>query len=133
MRLNHALGDAQDGRPGVGGTVQMRDGYEHRGVPVDLKTVPSPRPGPQLFSPKSNDGGFYPVVAYPRDALIREETGTTRLYVTVTPDGTPERVEVIKSSGSLSLDRAASNGIRLWHWPEGGRRKFLIPVQFILR
>ena len=77
MGMNHALGDAPDGRPDVGGTVQKRNGYEHRGVPIAQNAVPSPRPGLQLFSPKSNDGGYYPKVQYPHDAMMREETGTT--------------------------------------------------------
>lgn len=67
--------------------MHKRNGYEHRGVPVALKPVPSPRPGPQLFSPNPNDGGYYPKVQYPHDALMREETGTTSLHVTVAPDG----------------------------------------------
>lgn len=102
---------------------------------VAPKTLPSRPSGPQVFSGSArNDGGFYPKVEFPRDALLRHETGTTTLYVVVAPDGTPEKIEIKETSGSFSLDRAASSGVkRLWHWPAGERREFLVPIEFVLR
>ena len=99
------------------------------------KSLPSRPSGPTLFTGDAKkDGGYYPKVDYPRDAMLRRETGEVRLYVVVSPDGTPEKVEVKDSSGFFSLDRVALAGVRrLWHWPPGERREYIVPIEFVIR
>lgn len=60
------------------------------------------------------DGGYLerPAPPYPIEALGREEEGTVHLSVLVLPDGSVDKVSKIKSSGSISLDRAAEKAAR---------------------
>ena len=52
--------------------------------------------------------------AYPREAEVARLEGTTLVKVKIATDGTPERVEVTKSSGHQLLDEAAISAIRKW-------------------
>ncbi|HUD42486.1 MAG TPA: energy transducer TonB [Dokdonella sp.] len=53
---------------------------------------------------------------YPADALRRGEQGTVLLRVSVAADGSIERVEIERSSGSSRLDRAARDAVRQWRF-----------------
>lgn len=46
----------------------------------------------------------------------RGETGTVLLRVHVGPDGQPYSVDLVQSSGSRALDRAASDAVRRWRF-----------------
>jgi protein TonB len=48
-------------------------------------------------------------VAYPRAALLNEESGTVSIAVLVSPDAKVVEVKLEKSSGSKSLDKAATS------------------------
>ena len=103
-----------------------------RNPPKHVASAPS---GPQVFrGGASTDGGTYPDVPYPRDALMRRETGEVQLYVAVTEDGSPEKVEVRISSGSPVLDRSSRQHVqKYWRWPAGPRREYLVPIEFVIR
>lgn len=103
-----------------------------RNPPKKLASAPT---GPQMFrGGASTDGGTYPDVPYPRDALMRRETGEVQLYVVVTEDGAPEKVEVRISSGSPVLDRSSRQHVqKYWRWPAGPRREYLVPIEFVIR
>lgn len=51
---------------------------------------------------------------YPPDALRRGEHGVVLLRVWVAVDGSVERVEIERGSGSSRLDRAARDAVRQW-------------------
>lgn len=53
---------------------------------------------------------------YPVDALRRGEQGTVLLRVSVAADGSIERVEIERGSGSSRLDRAAREAVRQWRF-----------------
>ncbi len=53
---------------------------------------------------------------YPLEAARRGEEGTVSLLVHVSATGLPEWVQVGLSSGSSSLDQAAVEAVRLWHF-----------------
>jgi protein TonB len=57
-----------------------------------------------------------PAPRYPREAQRRGETGTVLLRVHVGPDGQPYSVDLVQSSGSRALDRAASDAVRRWRF-----------------
>lgn len=53
-----------------------------------------------------------PKPRYPLSAWRQEESGTVRLKVLVTPQGTAARVELEQSSGSAALDQAALETVK---------------------
>ena len=53
---------------------------------------------------------------YPIEAARRGEAGTVGLLIHVSAQGVAEWVQVGLSSGSDSLDRAAAEAVRLWHF-----------------
>ena len=57
-----------------------------------------------------------PAPRYPPDALRRGESGTVLLRVHVGADGVPVAVDLVSSSRSRALDRAASDAVRRWRF-----------------
>ena len=57
-----------------------------------------------------------PAPRYPRDAYRRGEQGTVLLCVHVDARGEPGDIDLIDSSGSRSLDRAAIDAVRRWRF-----------------
>lgn len=66
-----------------------------------------------------------PVV--PIEARRARLQGTVVLAVTVSPEGVPSAVDVLRSSGHLLLDRAAQEA--LWHWRFDPARRGGLPVE----
>jgi len=67
---------------------------------------------------------FNPAPSYPRDALRRGETGEALLRIQVGADGNVGDIDLVRSSGSRSLDRAATDAVRRWRFQpalRGGR------------
>lgn len=119
----------------TGPTIQATD-FKYVPPPPRVTTRAASAPsGPVVFrGGASTDGGSYPDVPYPRDALMRRETGEVQLYVVVTEDGAPEKVEVRISSGSPVLDRSSRQHVKnYWRWPAGAKREFLVPIEFVIR
>lgn len=56
------------------------------------------------------------VPAYPFAAKRREIEGTVTLKIEVLPNGEAGRIEIAKSSGDDSLDEAARDAAKLWHF-----------------
>ena len=91
--------------------------------------APAPRdPGPR---PR-------PAPRYPADALRNQESGTVLLRVEVGVDGVPTAVDVVRSSRSRSLDRAAGEAVRQWRFRPAQRNgqpvagTVQVPVSFNL-
>jgi protein TonB len=57
-----------------------------------------------------------PAPDYPPDALRNGESGTVLLRLHVGPDGVPYAVDLVQSSRSRSLDRAASDAVKRWRF-----------------
>ncbi|WP_233263032.1 energy transducer TonB [Cognatiluteimonas profundi] len=57
-----------------------------------------------------------PAPSYPPDAYRKGESGTVVLRIHVGPDGIPYSVDLVQSSRSRSLDRAASDAVRRWRF-----------------
>lgn len=77
-------------------------------------------------------------VRYPPDSAKRREEGTVMLRVLVGPDGVPQEVDVERSSGFVSLDRAAKAAVMKWRFEPGTRNGQpiaaygLVPIAFKL-
>jgi protein TonB len=56
---------------------------------------------------------------YPAEAVRAAEEGTVTLLVTVSPDGSAEKIDVSSSSGYERLDRAARDAVARWHFTPG--------------
>jgi protein TonB len=74
--------------------------------------APGPDPSAQNIPPR-----------YPREAVIKNEHGVVELLVRVSPIGTVDDIEVVRSSGHASLDEAALKAVQRWRFTplvEGG-------------
>lgn len=79
---------------------------------------PQPGPGPQVAAGPGSDPVplVRPAPRYPPDALRNQESGTVVLRIAVGADGAPTAVDIVRSSRSRSLDRAASEAVRQWRF-----------------
>lgn len=57
-----------------------------------------------------------PAPRYPAAALRRGESGEVLLRIEVDPDGLPHAMDIVRSSGSRDLDRAALVAARSWRF-----------------
>jgi len=79
-----------------------------------------------------------PPPGYPRLARRRGYQGTVILEVLVLRDGTPGKVQVFRSSGYRSLDKAAAKAVKKWSFAPGSENgnpvdmRVRIPVRFQL-
>lgn len=69
---------------------------------------------------------------YPAEAMRRNESGTVVVRITVDSDGRPDDVEVLRSSRSRSLDRAATQAARRWRFRPGQAGAVEVPFEFKL-
>ncbi len=90
---------------------------------------------PPGFAPGSADN---PLPRYPPAARRRGIEGTVMLEVLVSPAGLPDRVEILRSSGSGLLDEAAVEAVRRWRFRPARRGReavegrVSVPVTFRL-
>lgn len=69
---------------------------------------------------------------YPPEAARRNESGTVLVRITVGSDGKPDDVDVLRSSRSRSLDRAATQAARRWRFQPGQAGTVEVPFEFKL-
>lgn len=69
---------------------------------------------------------------YPADAARAGATGTVGLLVQVSAGGLPVNVVVIGSSGTASLDRAARDAVRRWHFTPAQIQGTPVPFDYAL-
>ena len=53
---------------------------------------------------------------YPIEAARRHEAGLVRLRLAITATGAVSEVDIVRSSGSVLLDRAAAERLLTWHY-----------------
>jgi protein TonB len=70
---------------------------------------------------------------YPPDAARRAEQGVVILLIHVSPQGLTAGVDVLQSSGFLSLDRSARDAVWGWHFLPAMRDGRPIPFDMALR
>lgn len=91
--------------------------------PPPASSAPAPQPVRPVEQPAIAPGVDTPPVPvssppprYPRAALRRGESGEVLLRVQVGPDGAATAIELVRSSGSRALDRAATDAVRQWRF-----------------
>lgn len=108
--------------------------------PAPPPAAPTPMPPPAVAG-GANTGPVpidRPPPSYPVDALRDREQGTVLLKVMVGADGHPYGIEILRSSGSRSLDRAGRDAVRRWRFRpamENGRAvsaSVNVPIDFSL-
>lgn len=121
--------------PDMDGMGGRSEAEESRDVPGDsarlVETTPPPPPPAPAAAPQPPSGlpaasaaaadtapvpVERPAPRYPRDALRRGESGEVLLRVEVGANGVPTTVDVVRGSGSRSLDRAAQAAVRQWRF-----------------
>ena len=109
------------------------------------KTTPLPPieaapPKPTPIVPPSFGADYLqnPAPTYPAASRRLQEEGKVLLRVFVSAAGTPDRVEIERSSGSSRLDAAAQTAVRAWRFVparQGGQPVpawVIVPIQFSL-
>ena len=98
-----------------------------------------PAMAPTQTAPSAIAYGNRTHVAYPIEALRNREQGTVILRVLVGADGSVLGVEIEKTSGSRSLDRAAREAVAKWRFHPATRNGVAlsawasVPITFNLR
>jgi protein TonB len=70
---------------------------------------------------------------YPSDAVRHAEQGAVILLIHVSPQGLASGVDVLESSGHVSLDRAARDAVKGWHFLPAVKDGQPIPFNMPLR
>ena len=101
------------------------------GRPPAAPAAPAPPPAPAPPTAIANVEVPVPVDSpaprYPREALRSGESGTVLLRVHVGADGRPTQVDLVESSRSRSLDRAATEAVRRWRFRPAQRNGQPVP------
>ena len=114
--------------------------------PVAIQVDPQPPAPPTPRSEPVADGGpslgadyeSRKGLVYPQQSVIKREQGTVLLRVLVNVDGSPDQVDVQRSSGSRHLDRAAVDAVKRWRFRPGTRNGVatagwvVVPIDFRL-
>jgi periplasmic protein TonB len=96
-------------------------------APRPVQTRPAPAPASRPLPPSPADRAAptadaapepiaSPAPSYPSDALRNRESGTVVLRVHVDANGSPYAVDLLQSSRSRSLDRAATQAVKRWRF-----------------
>lgn len=86
-------------------------------APPVAAAPPAPPAPPPIIPPNFNAAYLNnPAPAYPAMARRMGETGKVLLRVYVAPDGHAEKIELNRSSGSQTLDRAALEAVASWRF-----------------
>lgn len=112
-----------DRNAGAGGLSEPAPGAPEAVQPA-IETPPPPTPpvrrppaaGPALAPGSSPVPVSAPAPEYPREALRNGDSGTVLLRVHVGADGVPQSVDLVRSSRSRALDRAATDAVKRWRF-----------------
>lgn len=104
--------------------------------PVEGQPLASATPPPSRSNSDVAPGTPVPLSRvqpdYPSDAMRRNESGTVMVRITVGSDGRPDDVEVVRSSRSRALDRAATQAAKRWRFRPGQAGSVEVPFEFKL-
>jgi protein TonB len=93
--------------------------------------------GPRRFErggAGTGEGRFTPEPQYPRDALLRRESGAGEYLVTIDATGGITEIKLLSSSGSSTLDSAFRQHVRrLWRFRPEDAGDWIIPFEYRLR
>ena len=99
--------------------------------------APASRPPPAPVAEVGTGGSApqpieSPAPSYPREALRNRDSGTVLLRVHVGVDGIPYAVDLVRSSRSRPLDRAAADAVRRWRFRPAQRDGQAVPGEVLV-
>jgi protein TonB len=109
-------GDGHLGEPAQDGASPSAATIEAPPAPLPRPQQAPPRPPVAVAPTDAPVPMSSPAPSYPPDALRNGESGTVLLRVHVGPDGIPYSIDLVQSSRSRALDRAASDAVRRWRF-----------------
>lgn len=89
--------------------------------------APTPSPATAAVATSAPAPVSMPSPHYPPSALRNRESGTVLLRVQVGVDGVPTQIDVLRSSRSRALDRAAVEAVRDWRFRPAQRAGQPVP------
>lgn len=104
--------------------------------PAQKTESPLPRESGETKNPSYQGNPLKP--PYPSLSRKRGEEGTVHLRVTVSPDGRPSEITVVKSSGYSRLDNAAASHVQQWRFSPAKKNgkavsgTVIVPISFRL-
>jgi len=108
--------------------------------PQPVMAAATPAPAPAKVEPPYSSADYLnnPKPAYPALSRRLGEQGRVELRVYIAADGTPQRADVVKSSGFDRLDQAAVTTVLKWRFVPGKRGGVAepawanVPIDFVL-
>jgi protein TonB len=136
--VSSAAGDASDvamPAPPRGLEDEEKPRLVESAPPPPVASASAPRPAASVMTSQPQPISS-PAPKYPARALRNGEHGTVMVSAEIGVDGVPSSVDVARSSGSRSLDRAAVDAVRRWRFrpamadgrPTPGRVQ--VPISF---
>jgi protein TonB len=117
LPASEAGGDGHLGEPTPDNTSPPAATIEAPPAPAPRSPVARPNNPPVANAPTDAPVPISsPAPGYPPDALRNGESGTVLLRVHVGPDGVPNSIDLVQSSRSRALDRAASDAVKRWRF-----------------
>jgi TonB family protein len=93
--------------------------------------------GPRRFDRRGAgtvEGRYTPEPPYPREALVRRETGSGEFLVNIDATGAITGIKLLTSSGSTTLDNSFRQHVRrLWRFRPEDAGDWIIPFEYRLR
>jgi protein TonB len=111
--------------PSIGSGMEQPSGQPATPAPHIIQAPPTPAPPRETPAPAaaaSPSASTAPVPlsapapSYPPEALRNGESGTVLLRVHVDPQGVPYSIDLVQSSRSRALDRAANQAVQRWRF-----------------
>ncbi len=100
-------------------------------------SAPTAPAGPRRFERGgggTGEGRFTPEPQYPREALLRRESGAGEFLVTIDATGGITEMKLLSSSGSPTLDSAFRQHVRrLWRFRPEDAGDWIVPFEYRLR
>lgn len=100
------------------------------------RRAPAAPPGPRRLDKgmTGGEGRFTPDPPYPREALVRRETGSGEFLVTIDDTGGVVDLKLLTSSGSPTLDNSFRQHVRrLWRFRPEDAGQWIVPFEYRLR
>ena len=113
------------GSPSIASGTEPPSGQPGTPAPHIIQAPPPPAPPREtpapaaVASPSASTAPVplsAPAPSYPPEALRNGESGTVLLRVHVDPQGVPYSIDLVQSSRSRALDRAASQAVQRWRF-----------------
>lgn len=142
--VDAAQGSSPVPRDGAPPSVAAQEAGNVASTPDLAESLPAPPPPPPSTAPANQAATVNrsarpihsPQPDYPARAMRNGESGEVMVQVEIDAGGRPTRVDVVQSSRSRDLDRAAVRAVQRWQFSPAIRNgqpvssRVLVPIQF---